>query len=130
MSKYNNKLNVYDSSLDYEQRRRLRKYARVNKSKWTRYEKLLNGWLSNWSIRHSNQIIIGYYIADIMLKDYKLVIELDGSQHEMNKLYDENRDRYIQEQGYQILRIQNKEMDNRDLIKKRIFDAINGFIIK
>lgn len=130
MSKWNNNHHIYDSCLTQKQRSNLRKYAKINFKKWTKYEKLLNGWLNNWKLRHSNQIIIGYYIADIVLRDYKLVIELDGSQHEMNKLYDENRDKYIKSHGFSILRIQNIEMNDKELIKKRIFDAINGFIIQ
>ena len=107
----------------------LLRFAKQNRLKWTKEEKLLNGWLSNWKIKHQNQAVIHPYIADILLTDYPVIIELDGSQHEFNKTYDNERNWYMTQQGYIVLRIQNIEMNDKALVKKRVFDAINGFVI-
>ena len=56
----------------------------------------------------------------------KLVIELDGSQHD-ESLYDEARDRWIAEQGYMILRFWNADiLRNRVMVLETILAAIDG----
>ena len=53
---------------------------------------------------------IGNYIADFLCKDLKLIIEVDGSSHNMKQEYDENRDRELLELGYTTLRFTNDEV--------------------
>ena len=40
----------------------------------------------------------------------KLVIELDGGQHSTQKAYDEQRDQFLRERGYQVLRFWNSKV--------------------
>ena len=88
----------------------------------------MNGWLSNLRLKHSNQAVFPPYIADIVLTDYPVIIELDGSQHQYNKLYDERRDQHFKDLGYTVLRIQNHEMQNKSEVIKTIQNTISFFI--
>ncbi|MCX8480684.1 MAG: endonuclease domain-containing protein, partial [Sediminibacterium sp.] len=53
---------------------------------------------------------IGYYIVDFYCASEKLCIELDGEAHytEEGIKYDIERTKYVQEQGYQVIRFENK----------------------
>ncbi len=53
---------------------------------------------------------IGAYIADFLSKDLKLIIEVDGSSHNMKHEYDENRDEEFLALGYTTLRFTNDEV--------------------
>ena len=53
---------------------------------------------------------IGPYIADFFIPDLKLVIELDGSSHDSRLERDRARDCYLKEQGYEVLRFQNRDI--------------------
>ena len=52
------------------------------------------------------------YIVDFYIAEAKLILELDGSGHEMQmqKQMDQIRDYRLEAQGFQILRISNKEI--------------------
>lgn len=57
------------------------------------------------------QAPIGVYIADFAWHDGKLIIELDGSQHvEARAAYDEKRTKWLQSQGYCVLRFWNNDV--------------------
>jgi very-short-patch-repair endonuclease len=57
------------------------------------------------------QAPIGIYIADFACHTEKLVVELDGSQHiESRKDYDDRRTRWLQSQGYRVLRFYNNDV--------------------
>jgi len=77
-----------------------------------------------WSVLRGNKLngvsfrrqhAIGNYIVDFVSIKKKLIIELDGSQHLEQTEYDEERTRYLESQGYKIIRFWNnqveKEMD-------------------
>ena len=56
------------------------------------------------------QFIISPYIVDFVCRDLKLIIELDGSQHMDNRELDISRTRYIEKQGYQVIRFWNNQV--------------------
>ena len=60
-------------------------------------------------------MLYGNYIVDFVSIKKKLIIELDGSQHLEQAEYDEERTRYLESQGYRVVRFWNnqveKEMD-------------------
>ena len=64
--------------------------------------------------RFRRQYPIGNYIVDFVCKEKRLVIEIDGGQHnEPEKIkYDIERSAYIQSQGYRILRFWNNDIDS------------------
>jgi len=67
---------------------------------------------------------VGPYIADFICIEKRLVIEVDGGQHAEALIYDEVRDRYLNEQGFTVLRFWNNDVLNQTeavLEKIRIF---------
>ena len=68
--------------------------------------------LKNYPIQFKRQYPIGYYFADFYCYQAKLVVELDGSQHyEPEEIeYDRRRTEYLQQQGYTVLRVSNRDV--------------------
>ncbi|MDP2965522.1 MAG: DUF559 domain-containing protein [Pelolinea sp.] len=55
------------------------------------------------------QHAIGPFITDFCFPRWKLIIELDGSQHLDLEGYDNDRTVYLTERGYQVLRFWNND---------------------
>ena len=53
---------------------------------------------------------LGPYFADFLSHSAKLVIEVDGGQHAVARAYDEARTRFIEAQGFRVLRFWNNEV--------------------
>jgi very-short-patch-repair endonuclease len=60
------------------------------------------------------QIRIGFYIADFVIPEKMLVIEIDGITHEKQdaQKYDKRRSEFLAEAGFTVWRIRNKEVDS------------------
>ncbi len=87
--------------------------ARSLRRSATDAEKLLWSALRNRrceGIRFRRQVVVGRYIADFCAPNPKLIIELDGSQHEKQESYDAARTRYLEDDGYSVLRFWNGEV--------------------
>ena len=56
------------------------------------------------------QVPIGDYIIDFLCKEQKLVVELDGSQHQEQVEYDQRRSEYLEQQGYRVVRYWNHDV--------------------
>ena len=56
------------------------------------------------------QVPLGPYFADFLSHSEKLIIELDGGQHATTGAYDEARTRFIEAQGYLVLRFWNSDV--------------------
>ncbi|GAA0244644.1 endonuclease domain-containing protein [Methylorubrum aminovorans] len=54
---------------------------------------------------------IGLYVADVCCREARLIVELDGSQH-ADSAYDAERDAWLVERGYRVLRFWNAEVSN------------------
>ena len=50
------------------------------------------------------------YIADFAAPEIRLIIELDGGQHADQQAYDQQRDLFLQHQGYRVLRFWNHDV--------------------
>ena len=62
-------------------------------------------------IHFRRQAPIGEFIADFAWHEGRLVIEVDGSQHaEVRVSYDDRRSRWLQSQGYRVLRFWNNDV--------------------
>jgi very-short-patch-repair endonuclease len=50
---------------------------------------------------------VGPYIADFYCDAHKLIVEVDGGQHQFDRqaAHDAERDAYLRAQGYRVLRI-------------------------
>ena len=60
--------------------------------------------------RFRRQVPISGYIADFACLELKLIIELDGSQHQQRHRYDERRDSQLQAQGFRVLRFWDNQV--------------------
>ena len=71
------------------------------------------------------QKIIGNYIVDFYCEAFKLVIELDGSQHyeENAREYDKNRSTFLESMGNKVIRFTNTDIDSR-------FDSVCESIVQ
>ena len=71
------------------------------------------------------QHAIGNYIPDFSSPKAKLIIELDGSQHLEQEEYDEERTKYLESQGYKVIRFWNNDvMKDIDSVILAIMDAL------
>ncbi len=53
---------------------------------------------------------IGGYIVDFVCQEKKIVIEVDGGQHSVERERDFERDNWLGGQGYKVLRFWNNEV--------------------
>jgi very-short-patch-repair endonuclease len=78
------------------------------------------------NFKFRRQVPIGKYIADFVCQDCKLIVEVDGSQHE-GSVHDRERDAWLTSVGYRVLRFWNidtfKALDGTLLA---ILDALNA----
>jgi very-short-patch-repair endonuclease len=63
-------------------------------------------------IHFRRQHAIGPYIADFCAPRYKLIIEVDGSQHLDQQDYDTDRTASLETSGYKVLRFWNTDVLN------------------
>ena len=63
-------------------------------------------------LKFKRQVLIGNYIVDFLCKEKKLIIEIDGGQHntDVNIVNDKNRTRYLENNGYKVLRFWNEDV--------------------
>jgi very-short-patch-repair endonuclease len=108
MSRY-----LFDEPGERRNRARTVKRAKELRRNMTDAEKLL------WSrIRRDQidglpfrkQVPIGDYVADFACLPIRLVIEVDGGQHDAQKEYDDARTAVLEGQGYRVLRFWNNEV--------------------
>ena len=70
---------------------------------------------------------IGPYFADFACIEAKLIVELDGGQHVEAAVYDADRTRFLEGQGYRVLRFWNNEvLMQTDAVRGRILQALLG----
>lgn len=78
---------------------------------------------SNYKFRR--QQVIGKYIVDFVCHDKKLIIEADGSHHDIND--DVPRDAYLRQLGYRILRFSNLNIKrNMAFVMDNIWEALHN----
>jgi very-short-patch-repair endonuclease len=75
--------------------------------------------LQGWKFRR--QVSIDPYIVDFLCLDAKLVIEVDGGQHDENRAKDEVRTRFLEGFGLRVIRFWNNEvLGNLEGVLERI----------
>ena len=62
--------------------------------------------------RFRRQHPVGEYIADFVYIEQKIVVELDGGQHQEQLEYDECRTAFLNRHGWQVLRFWNNDVLN------------------
>jgi very-short-patch-repair endonuclease len=71
------------------------------------------------------QVPIGDYVVDFCCLKVRLVIEVDGGQHDARSAQDEHRTRWLNGQGYRVIRFWNNEvLQNIDGVLQEIVRAL------
>lgn len=103
-----------------------RELARRLRAEQTPYEKLLWERLRRSQLaglHFRRQQIIDGFIVDFYCHAAGLVIEIDGSVHEAQLQYDEERSRILAERGLAVIRFSNDEVESGlDDVLTRIID--------
>lgn len=91
--------------------------ARILRKNMTKQERILWTFLRKKNINNlkfRRQYPIGNYIVDFICNEKKLIIEIDGGQHNENKniTYDQERTKYLESKGYKVIRFWNNDIDN------------------
>ena len=69
---------------------------------------------------------MGPYIVDFICLEKKLVIEVDGGQHNKQKVYDDRRTSWLQSEGLTVLRFWDHEiLTQLDDVKQIIWNTLN-----
>jgi len=77
--------------------------------------------------RFRRQHPVGQYIVDFACIERKLVIELDGGQHQERREYDEQRTGFLNERGWRVLRFWNNDViENLDGVLTEIANALKS----
>src|SRR6201992_3791168 len=74
------------------------------------------------------QVIIGPYVADFACLGRRLIIEVDGSQHgiDANIRRDEARTRWLNSEGYRVLRFWNNDVMTKT---EAVLEAIHAVLV-
>jgi len=98
----------------------IQKYVSENKKKITVWELLMKiklkaqkiGFIFQYPIMYKNTFII----CDFYVPKYNLIIEVDGMYHDeiLQVQKDIERDKFLRESGYHVLRLFNSEIDTFD----------------
>jgi very-short-patch-repair endonuclease len=87
-----------------------------------------------WHLRHRlavqgthfrRQVHLGHYIVDFASHNARLIIEVDGGQHDEQSGRDADRTRFLESQGYRVLRFWNNDiLRNIDGVLQEIQSAL------
>lgn len=79
--------------------------------------------------KFARQVPLGPYIADLVCRSHKLVIEVDGSQHADNPA-DVRRTLWLNANGYSALRFWNHDvLNSRGMVLSMIVDVLEHRLI-
>ena len=104
-------------------------YAKILRSDMTDFEQKIWYYIRAkrfMGLKFKRQVPIGNYIVDFLCTDKKLIIELDGSQHFEQIEYDKQRDEFLKNKGYKVIRITNNEISNIESVLVYIKDVVEG----
>jgi very-short-patch-repair endonuclease len=70
---------------------------------------------------------IGPYIVDFFCPEAKLVIEVDGGQHNVEEEKDERRTPWLEERGFRVIRFWNNDvLSNTDGVMLTVLEKLRG----
>ncbi len=61
-------------------------------------------------LKFKRQKPVGRYIVDFICEERRLIVEVDGGQHAQQTGYDRQRDTWLRERGYRVLRVWNHDV--------------------
>jgi very-short-patch-repair endonuclease len=120
------------SLVSHEKAKLLEERARFMRFSPTRSE----GWLwrrlsgSKTGFAFRRQLVIGNFIVDFACTKARLVVEVDGSSHAERGRHDARKDRSLQELGWSVLRVSNRQVIQQlDLVVLRIAEAARHALV-
>src|SRR5215831_6412328 len=60
--------------------------------------------------RFRRQVPIGRFVADFVCHEARLIVEIDGGQHDPSSELEARRTRFLEGEGYRVLRFWNNEV--------------------
>ena len=63
-----------------------------------------------YGLKFRRQQPMGNYIVDFVCLEKKLVVEVDGGQHADRAEYDARRSRWLEDQGFKVMRFWNNQV--------------------
>ncbi|MSP52830.1 MAG: endonuclease domain-containing protein [Gammaproteobacteria bacterium] len=81
------------------------------------------------NFKFRRQVQIRKYIVDFVCHEHKLIIELDGGQHNetLIRLKDNVRTKVLESEGYNVIRFWNHDvLQNRDAVLDKIFTILSN----
>ena len=77
-------------------------------------------------VKFRRQAPIGKYIVDFASFEKKLIVELDGGQHTLQRDYDSTRTKWLESEGFQVLRFWNYQVfEDIDTVLEVIWNAVH-----
>ena len=75
------------------------------------------------------QVPIGPYIVDFVCYRSKLIVEVDGGQHQEQGQYDDIRTEWLESEGFTVLRFWNNDvLENRAGVLEKIRSVLDNSI--
>lgn len=102
--------------------RRKKSYMEVSFGKWLNDRNIS----FDDEVHFRNNELNKNYFVDFLFEDKKLIIELDGNQHENRKEHDDERDKFLTKLGYNVFRITHKEY--REKTKLEMVEQLLGCV--
>ena len=122
-----NKLFLNDDSVLQTRAKKLRQ--NMSEAETRLWHHLRAGRLNGYKFRRQQPM--GSYIADFVCVNPKLIIEADGGQHVEQAAYDVERSRYLQLQGFTVLRFWNHQiLQQTDDVLAEILRVLDGLVEK
>ena len=77
------------------------------------------------TVKFRRQQPIGPYIVDFVCFERRVIVEVDGGQHAEQIAYDGKRTRWLEAQGYRVLRFWNNDvLANTEAVLQTILDVV------
>ena len=108
---------------------RTRVRARELRRNPTDAERLLWKKLRYWQVdgcKFRRQQPLGRYIVDFVCLQKRLIVEVDGGQHAEQANYDAERDGWLVDQGFVVLRFWNDVLNNMDGVLETIIGRLQS----
>ena len=110
-------------------------YAKLNQARrlrrnQTETEKIFWSRVRNRQLegfKFKRQYPIGHFVVDFLCFEARLVIELDGGQHDERRAADLNRTQKIEAVGYRVVRFWNNDVnENIEAVLNSVLNAIKA----
>jgi len=94
--------------------KQLVKFAKQQRRNLTPSEAAFRSKLNAAGIAYKNHPVVGFYIPDFVIPSRVLIVEIDGGYHmvEDQVKYDARKDAFMEEVGFQTVRIRNEDVKN------------------